>query len=225
MNTEKKSSQLSEITNSNISSSRKSRILNFIYHPNNRLLFKDFSEKENNTEKKSYESLKKEIIYKLTSYSQERRNVQFSNGIEEIECENKDESDIFFENISKKKHFRTPPKNAKTSYKKTKEHIKTPYKTTKSRSSRNKSKSSKDNNIINFNKSNISTKSSNYWKTLLDNNDYTFMSNFSQAQDVDVNRNCNSVILDNPYINQKEYKNLFSNMSFEDNDEEMNKSF
>ena len=144
MNTEKKSSQLSEITNSNISSSRKSRILNFIYHPNNRLLFKDFSEKENNTEKKSYESLKKEIIYKLTSYSQERRNVQFSNGIEEIECENKDESDIFFEKISKKKHFRTPPKNAKTSYKKTKEHIKTPYKTTKSRSSRNKSKSSKD---------------------------------------------------------------------------------
>ena len=131
----------------------------------------------------------------------------------------------FFENISKKKHFRTPPKNAKTSYKKTKEHIKTPYKTTKSRSSRNKSKSSKDNNIINFNKSNISTKSSNYWKTLLDNNDYTFMNNFSQEQDVDVNRNCNSVILDNPYINQKEYKNLFSNMSFEDNDEEMNKSF
>jgi len=51
------------------------------------------------------------------------------------------------------------------------------------------------------------------------------MNNFSQEQDVDVNRNCNSVILDNPYINQKEYKNLFSNMSFEDNDEEMNKSF
>ena len=132
----------------------------------------------------------------------------------------------FFSKIfRKKKHFRTPPKNAKTSYKKTKEHIKTPYKTTKSRSSRNKSKSSKDNNIINFNKSNISTKSSNYWKTLLDNNDYTFMNNFSQEQDVDVNRNCNSVILDNPYINQKEYKNLFSNMSFEDNDEEINKSF
>ena len=98
---------------------------------------------------------------------------------------------------------------------KTKEHIKTPYKTTKSRSSRNKSKSSKDNNIINFNKSNISTKSSNYWKTLLDNNDYTFMSNFSQEQDVDVNRNCNSVILDNPFNNQKEYKNLFGDEQFD----------
>ena len=114
MNTEKKSSQISEITSNEKSPQRKTRLLNFIYNSNNRLLFKDFSEKENNTEKKSYESLKKEIIYKLTSYSQERRNVQFSNGIEEIECENKDESDIFFENISKKKHFRTPPKNAKT---------------------------------------------------------------------------------------------------------------
>ena len=225
MNTEKKSSQLSEITNNNISSSRKSRILNFIYDSNNRLLFKDFSEKENNTDKKSYESLKKEIIYKLTSFSQESRNVQFSSRIEEIECDNKDENEIFFEKISKKKNYRTPPKNAKTSYKKTKEHIKTPYKTTKSRSSRNKSKNTKDSNIINCNKSNVSTKSSNYWKTLLDNNDNTFLKNFSQEQDDDVNRNCNSVILDNPYHNQKEYKNLFLNISLEDNDEEMNKSF
>ena len=225
MNTEKKSCQLSEITNNNISSSRTSRILNFIYDSNNRLLFKDFSEKENNTDKKSYESLKKEIIYKLTSFSQEGRNVQFSSRVEEIECDNKDENEIFFEKISKKKNYRTPPKNAKTSYKKTKEHIKTPYKTTKSRSSRNKSKNTKDSNIINCNKSNVSTKSSNYWKTLFDNNDNTFLKNFSQEQDDDVNRNCNSVILDNPYNNQKEYKNLFLNISLEDNDEEMNKSF
>ena len=225
MNTEKKSCQLSEITNNNISSSRTSRILNFIYDSNNRLLFKDFSEKENNTDKKSYESLKKEIIYKLTSFSQEGRNVQFSSRVEEIECDNKDENEIFFEKISKKKNYRTPPKNAKTSYKKTKEHIKTPYKTTKSRSSRNKSKNTKDSNIINCNKSNVSTKSSNYWKTLFDNNDNTFLKNFSQEQDDDVNRNCNSVILDNPYNNQKEYKNLFLNISLEDNDEEMNKYF
>ena len=225
MNTEKKSSQLSEITNNNITSSRKSRILNFIYDSNNRLLFKDFSEKENNTEKKSYESLKKEIIYKLTSFSQESRNVQFSSRVEEIECDNKDENEIFFEKISKKKNYRTPPKNAKTSYKKTKEHIKTPYKTTKSRSSRNKSKNTKDSNIINCNKSNVSTKSSNYWKTLLENNDNTFLKNFSQEPDDDVNRNCNSVMLENPYNNQKEYKNLFLNISLEDNDEEMNKSF
>ena len=225
MNSEKKSSQLSEITNNNITSSRKSRILNFIYDSNYRLLFKDFSEKENNTEKKSYESLKKEIIYKLTSFSQESRNVQFSSRVEEIECDNKDENEIFFEKISKKKNYRTPPKNAKTSYKKTKEHIKTPYKTTKSRSSRNKSKNTKDSNIINCNKSNVSTKSSNYWKTLLENNDNTFLKNFSQEPDDDVNRNCNSVMLENPYNNQKEYKNLFLNISLEDNDEEMNKSF
>ena len=223
MNTEKKSSQLSEITNSNISSSRKSRILNFIYHPNNRLLFKDFSEKENNTEKKSFDNLKKEIMYKLTSYSQEGRNVQFSSGIEEIESEIKEEDDNFFEKISNKKKFKTPPKSIKTSYKKTKEHIKTPYKTTKSRSSRNKSKNTKD-SIINYKKSNASTKSSYYWKILLDNGN-TFTKNFSQEQEVDINRNCNSVILENPYINQKEYKNIFLNMSFEDNDEEINKSF
>ena len=146
MNTEKKSSQISEITSNEKSPQRKTRLLNFIYNSNNRLLFKDFSEKENNTEKKSFDNLKKEIMYKLTSYSQEGRNVQFSSGIEEIESEIKEEDDNFFEKISNKKKFKTPPKSIKTSYKKTKEHIKTPYKTTKSRSSRNKSKSSKDNN-------------------------------------------------------------------------------
>ena len=224
MNTEKKSSQISEITSNEKSPQRKTRLLNFIYNSNNRLLFKDFSEKENNTEKKSFDNLKKEIMYKLTSYSQEGRNVQFSSGIEEIESEIKEEDDNFFEKISNKKKFKTPPKSIKTSYKKTKEHIKTPYKTTKSRSSRNKSKNTKDCNIINYNKSNASTKSSYYWKMLLDNGN-TFTKNFSQEQEVDINRNCNSVILENPYINQKEYKNIFLNMSFEDKDEEINKSF
>ena len=223
MNTEKKSSQISEITSNEKSPQRKTRLLNFIYNSNNRLLFKDFSEKENNTEKKSFDNLKKEIMYKLTSYSQEGRNVQFSSGIEEIESEIKEEDDNFFEKISNKKKFKTPPKSIKTSYKKTKEHIKTPYKTTKSRSSRNKSKNTKD-SIINYKKSNASTKSSYYWKMLLDNGN-TFTKNFSQEQEVDINRNCNSVILENPYINQKEYKNIFLNMSFEDNDEEINKSF
>ena len=223
MNTEKKSSQISEITSNEKSPQRKTRLLNFIYNSNNRLLFKDFSEKENNTEKKSFDILKKEIMYKLTSYSQEGRNVQFSSGIEVIESEIKEEDDNFFEKISNKKKFKTPPKSIKTSYKKTKEHIKTPYKTTKSRSSRNKSKNTKD-SIINYKKSNASTKSSYYWKILLDNGN-TFTKNFSQEQEVDINRNCNSVILENPYINQKEYKNIFLNMSFEDNDEEINKSF
>ena len=223
MNTEKKSSQISEITSNEKSPQRKTRLLNFIYNSNNRLSFKDFSEKENNTEKKSFDNLKKEIMYKLTSYSQEGRNVQFSSGIEEIESEIKEEDDNFFEKISNKKKFKTPPKSIKTSYKKTKEHIKTPYKTTKSRSSRNKSKNTKD-SIINYKKSNASTKSSYYWKILLDNGN-TFTKNFSQEQEVDINRNCNSVILENPYINQKEYKNIFLNMSFEDNDEEINKSF
>ena len=223
MNTEKKSSQISEITSNEKSPQRKTRLLNFIYNSNNRLLFKDFSEKENNTEKKSFDNLKKEIMYKLTSYSQEGRNVQFSSGIEVIESEIKEEDDNFFEKISNKKKFKTPPKSIKTSYKKTKEHIKTPYKTTKSRSSRNKSKNTKD-SIINYKKSNASTKSSYYWKILLDNGN-TFTKNFSQEQEVDINRNCNSVILENLYINQKEYKNIFLNMSFEDNDEEINKSF
>ena len=124
MNTEKKSSQISEITSNEKSPQRKTRLLNFIYNSNNRLLFKDFSEKENNTEKKSFDNLKKEIMYKLTSYSQEGRNVQFSSGIEEIESEIKEEDDNFFEKISNKKKFKTPPKSIKTSYKKTKEHIK-----------------------------------------------------------------------------------------------------
>ena len=216
----------SQITFNDNSSPYNSRLLNFIYNSNHRLLRKDFSEKENNSEKLSLASLKKEILCKLTSYSQEGRSVQFSAGIEEIENDSKDdiaENDIFFMKLSNKGKFNTPPRKLKTSYKKTKEHIKTPYKTTKSRSSRNKSKNSKESNFGNS-KSNISTKSNYYWKSLLDNEN-DIAKNFSQGNEVEINRICNSVILDNPFLNQKEYKDIFYNNSLEDNDEDLNKSF
>ena len=221
MNTENKSSQKSN----EASKARETRLLNFFCNSSNRLIRKDFAEKENNSEKLSLDSLKKEIIYKLTSYSQEGRNVQFSEGIEEIENDNKDdneETENFFMKISNKKKYSTPPRNMKSSYKKTKEHIKTPYKTTKSRSSWNRSKNTKDSNIC-F-KSNISTKSSCYWKSLLDSEN-NILKNFSQGQENEINRICNSVIMDNPYINQKEYKNIFYNISLEDSEEELNKSY
>ena len=224
MNKEKNSSQ---ITSSENSPSNNSRLLNFIYNSNHRLLRKDFTEKENNSEKLSLASLKKEILCKLTSYSQEGRSVQFSAGIEEIENDSKDddiaENDSFFMKLSNKKKFNTPPRKIKTSYKKTKEHIKTPYKTTKSRSSRNKSKNSKESNLWNS-KSNISTKSNYYWKSLLDNEN-TIMKNFSQGNENEINRISNSVILENPYTNQEEYKDIFYNIFLEDNDEDLNKSF
>ena len=184
MSNEKYSSQISS---SSISSSMNPRLLNFIYNSNRRLIRKDFTEKENNSEKLSLASLKKEILCKLTSYSQEGRSVQFSSNIEEIENESKNdqlENDNFFMKLSNKKKYSTPPRKMKTSYKKTKEHIKTPYKTTKSRSSRNKSKNTKEINIWN-NKSNISSKSSYYWKSLLDNDD-TIMKNFSQENEFEV---------------------------------------
>ena len=222
MNNEKNSSQIT--SSDEQSQNSNSRLLNFIYNSNNRLLRKDFTEKENNSEKLSLSSLKKEIIIKLTSFSQESRNVQFSGAIEEIESESKDENDDIFNKIFNKKKFSTPPRKLKSSYKKTKEHIKTPYKTTKSRSSRNKSKNNMDINMNYNNKSNISTKSSYYWKSLLDNDDLVFH-NFSQGYDIEINRICNSVIIENPYINQKEYKKLFYNISLEDNDEDLNKSF
>ena len=221
MSKEKSSSQ---ITSSDYSQSNNSRFLNFIYNSNNRLMKKDLTEKENNSEKLSLSSLKKEIIIKLTSFSQESRNVQFSSGIEEIESESKDETDNIFSKISNKKKFSTPPRKLKSSYKKTKEHIKTPYKTTKSRSSKNKSKNNMDINTNFYNKSNASTKSSYYWKSLLDNDGIIFQ-DFSQGYDIEINKACNSVIMDNPYINQKEYRKLFCNISLEDNDEDLNKSF
>ena len=125
--------------------------------------------------------------------------------------------------LTNRKKYTTPPRKIKTSYKKTKEHIKTPYKTTKSRSSRDKSKNSKEINLWNS-KSNISTKSNYYWKSLLDNEN-EFTKYFSQENEIEINRVSNSVILENPFVNQKEYKYLFNNISLEDNDEEMNKSF
>ena len=224
MSKEKNSSQ---ITSSENSPSNNSRLLNFIYNSNHRLLRKDFTEKENNSEKLSLASLKKEILCKLTSYSQEGRSVQFSSGIEEIENDSKDddiaENNSFFMKLSNNKKFDTPPRKIKTSYKKTKEHIKTPYKTTKSRSSRNKSKNSKESNLWNS-KSNISTKSNYYWKSLLDNEN-TIMKNFSQGNENEINRISNSVIMENPFTNQEEYKDIFYNISLEDNDEDLNKSF
>ena len=73
-------------------------------------------------------------------------------------------------------------------------------------------------------KSNISTKSNYYWKSLLDNEN-TIMKNFSQGNENEINRISNSVLLENPFTNQEEYKDIFYNISLEDNDEDLNKSF
>ena len=200
------------------------RAINFIYNSNNKLFQKERTpELEKDNSRINLTSLKKEIIYKLTSYTQEEQKVKFTNGIEEIYDDNKNDNldnidnKLFF-NISNKK-FSTPPRNTKSSYKKTKEHIKTPYRTTKSRSTKDKSKINKDNN-----KSNKSTKSSNYWKSLFFN-DEMVENNISKEIDIDINRNCNSMILDNPYTIKKEYRLLFCNMSLDDNEEDLNKSF
>ena len=200
----------------NINNNKK-RALNFIFNSSNKLFKKEYPENENNSDI-NLASYKKEIIFKLTSFSQERQQVVFSNGVEEIFDDSKIADDKLFYNISNKK-FSTPPRNSKSSYKKTKEHIKTPYKTTKSRSSRNKSKNNKENN-----KSNISTKSSNYWKSLLFDEEM-INNNISQDMNIDINRICNSVILENPFGNKKEYRTLFSNNYNDDNEEDLNKSF
>ena len=221
-----KENNFSQITFSEISPSNNPRLLNFIFNSNHRLMKKDFTEKENNSEKLSLASLKKEILCKLTSYSQEGRSVQFSSSVEEIENESKKdimENDNLFMKLTNNKKYNTPPRKLKVSYKKTREHVKTPYKTTKSRSSRNKSKNSKENNFW-TNKSNFSSKTSYYWKSLLDN-DNTILKNFSQENEFEVNRVCNSLILDNPFSNQKEYKNIFYHFSLEENEEDLNKSF
>ena len=60
MSKEKNSSQ---ITFNEKSPSNNSRLLTFVYNSNNRLLKKDFVEKENNSEKLSLASLKKEILF------------------------------------------------------------------------------------------------------------------------------------------------------------------
>ena len=155
----------SDKSNNNSSISKSNKILNFIYNSSNKIIHKVelTQEKDNNIENIDLNSSKKEIYFKLNSYSQGGKKVIFSSGIEEIDDDGKIDSseEKYFFNISKRK-FSTPPRNTKSSYKKTKEHIKTPYKTTKSRSSRNKSKQTKD-----INKNNISTKSKIYWRSLL----------------------------------------------------------
>ena len=121
------------------------RALNFIFNSNNKLFKKESQTSQANPDL-PVPSYKREILFKLSSFSQEKQKVVFSNGIEEIFVDSKDSGeDKFIFNISNKK-FSTPPRNTKSSYKKTKEHIKTPYKTTKSNSSRNKSKKSENNN-------------------------------------------------------------------------------
>ena len=163
-------------------------------------------------------SYKKEIIFKLTTFSQERQQVIFSNGVEEIFDDSKNVADDkLFYNISNKK-FSIPPRNTKSSYKKTKEHIKTPYKTTKSRSSRNKSKNIKENN-----KDNNSKKRNNYFRSLLFDEEM-LNNNISQDMNIDINRVCNSVIMENPFGNKKEYRALFCNNYTDDNEEDLNKS-
>lgn len=200
-------------------SNNKSRAWNFIFNSNNKLFKKESpTENEINSDKR-INSQKKEVFLKLNSFSNEKQQVIFSNGIQEILYQEPEtlEKDKFFFNISNKK-FSTPPRNTKSSYKKTKEHIKTPYRTTKSRSSKNKSKSDKDNN-----KSNFSTKSSNYWKSLLYVEEI-MNNNISQEINIEINRICSSVILENPYGNKNEYRLLFNNISPEENEEDLNKS-
>lgn len=195
------------------------KILKFIYNTNNKLFKKKaFTENEINYEINinSQKNKVKEICFKLTPFSLQKQKVVFSNGIEEIDDgDSKIADDKFFYKISNKK-YSTPPRNTKSIYKKTKEHIKTPYKTTKSRSSKNKSKKNKDNN-----KSNISTKSRNYWKSLLYDENLN-NNNISQEIDFEINRICNSAILENTFINKKGYRDL---IYLEDNEEDLNKSF
>jgi hypothetical protein len=206
-----------------MSNNKKNKALNFISNFNNKLFFKEYmpeEEQENDNSQNKLFSLKKEIFYKLTAYTQEDRTVKFSSGIEEIYDDNKsDDIDYkLFYNISNKK-FSTPTKNTKSSYKKTKEHIKTPYKSTKSNSTRDKTKINKDKN------NNISSKSSNYWKSILADENDTMNDSSSKDVEIDINRNCNSIILENPFANKKEYKILFCNISQDDNEEGLNKSF
>ena len=198
-------------------SNNKNKTLNYIFSSSNKLFKKESPENENNSDI-NLNSYKREIIFKLTSFSQEKQQVIFSSGVEEIFDDSKNiVDDKLFYNISNKK-FSTPPRNTKSSYKKTKEHIKTPYKTTKSRSSRNKS-----NNIKENNKSKVSTKSTNYWKSLLYDEEM-INNNISQDMNIDINRICNSVIMENPYGNKKEYRTLFCNNYTDDNEEDLNKS-
>ena len=61
MNNTQNSSQNSS-SEAQSKSNKNSRLLNFIYNSNNRLIKKDFTEKENNSEKLTLASLKKELF-------------------------------------------------------------------------------------------------------------------------------------------------------------------
>ena len=203
-------------TNLHNTSNNPNRALNFIFSSCNKLFKKESSENENDSDI-NLTSYKKEKIFKLTSFSQEKQQVIFSSGVEEIFDDSKNiVDDKLFYNISNKK-FSTPPRNTKSSYKKTKEHIKTPYKTTKT-SSRNKSKNIKEKNKIT-----AISKTSNYWKSLLYDEE-KINNNISQDMNIDINSICNSVIIENPFGNKKEYKTLFCNNYTDDNEEDLNKS-
>ena len=205
-------------TRSTNRNNNKLRAINFIFSSNNKLFKKESQPSQTNSQL-NIPPYKREILFKLTSFSHEKQKVMFSNGIEEIFDDSKNSGeDKFIFNLSNKK-YSTPPKNTKSSYRKTKEHIKTPYKTTKSHSTRNKSKKSKNNN-----KNDIRAKSSNYWKSLLFDFE-TINNNISQDFNIDNNQACNSVIMENPFNNKIEYKLLFYNNNFrEDNEEELNNS-
>lgn len=201
--------------NPNDTINNRKKALNFIFDSSNEMFKKESSENEINSDI-NLTSNKKEIFFKLSSFSHEKQKVIFSSGIEEIFDDSKETlDDKFIFNISNRK-FSTPPRNTKSSYKKTKEHIKTPYRTTKSRSSKNKAKKTKEKN-----KSSISTKCSNYWKSLLFDEEM-INKNIPQDVNIDINRNCNSVILENPY--KIDFKLLFNDNLSDDNEEDLNKS-
>jgi len=193
------------------STNRAKRLLNFIYCSNNKLFRKDqTAEVEKGSNDSNLSSVKKEIILKLSSYTKSNHNVQFSGGVEEIEYDDA-KNDKFLLNISNKR-FNTP-KRVKFTYKKTKEHIKTPYKTTKSHSSKNYTKKS-----IVKNRSNLSSKSSYYWKTLLDNDEVINDMNNS----IDLELLNNNIDLNKSFTLENPYSEFFG---INDDEEEHNKSF
>ena len=94
----------------NSSDNKFNKILNFIYNSNKKQFKKESNpENENNSNKISSSSLKREIVFKLSSYSQESQKVKFSSRIEEIEDDTKNDliEDNYFLKLSYKK-FNTP---------------------------------------------------------------------------------------------------------------------
>ena len=73
----------------------RNKALNFIFNSNYKLFQKDSQESETNSQL-NIPSYKREILFKLTSFSQGRQNVVFSNGIEEIFDDGKNDGDEKF---------------------------------------------------------------------------------------------------------------------------------